>query len=220
MKIDTVMVDYLLTTTRSVRKRLDLQRPVEPEVLGRCIEIALQAPTGSNEQLWHFVVVTEFEKKKALADLYRKGFYAYRSSPDQEPSKYGPGDPRAEQEARVVESATYLAEHMHLVPALVVPCYEGRVEKEGVVAQASFYGSILPATWSLMLALRARGIGSAWTTLHLPYEREAARLLGIPGDVTQAALLPVAYFKGAGFKPARRLPAQGRTYWNAWGATR
>jgi len=220
LKIDTAMADYLLTTTRSVRKRLDLQRPVEPEVLGRCIEIALQAPTGSNEQLWHFVVVTEVEKKKALADLYRKGFYAYRASQDQEPSKYGPGDPRAEQKARVVESATYLAEHMHLAPALVVPCYEGRVEKEGVVAQASLYGSILPATWSLMLALRARGIGSAWTTLHLPYEREAARLLGIPGDVTQAALLPVAYFKGAGFKPAKRLPAQGRTYWNAWGATR
>lgn len=108
MKIDTVLVDYLLTTTRSVRKRLDLQRPVDPEVLARCIEIALQAPTGSNEQLWHFMVVTEVDKKKALADLYKKGFFAYRASQDQEPSKYGPGDPRAEQKARVVESATYL----------------------------------------------------------------------------------------------------------------
>ena len=220
LDIDIAAVDHLLTTTRTVRKRLDFERPVEPEVLERCIEIAFQAPTGSNEQGWHFLVITDADKRMAIADLYRKGYYDYRASKDQNPPVYPPGDQRAEQRVRVTESSMYLAENMHRAPVLVIPCYEGRVENEGVTAQASFYGSILPATWSLILALRARGLGSAWTTLHLPNEREAAKVLGIPDNVTQTALLPVAYYQGSGFRLAKRLPAREKIYWNGWGATR
>src|SRR5205823_14257885 len=128
-------------------------------------------------------------------------------------------DLRARQLPRVFDSASYLAAHLHEVPVMVIPCIEGRVENAGVLAQASVYGSILPATWSLMLALRARGLGSAWTTLHLMFENEVAELLGIPANVTQAALLPVAYFSGDDFKPAPRVPARERTYWDTWGRT-
>ena len=109
---------------------------------------------------------------------------------------------------------------MYEAPVLILPCIEGRVENAGLMAQAALYGSILPAAWSLMLALRARGLGSAWTTLHLRYEQEAAALLGIPGNITQAALLPIAYLKGGDLKPAARVPAQELTYWNRWGERR
>jgi nitroreductase len=125
-------------------------------------------------------------------------------------------DLRAKQLPRILDSATYLAHHMHEAPALIIPCIEGRVENAGVVAQASVYGSILPAVWSLMLALRARGIGSAWTTLHLMFEADAARILNVPNTITQTALLPVAYFTGTDFKPAKRLPAQQLTHWERW----
>jgi nitroreductase len=212
--------DQLLTTTRSVRRRLDFTRTVEPAVIERCIEIALQAPTGSNSQGWHFVVVTEAAKRAALAELYRRAFSLY-ASPDSPMRQQIPeDDPRFAQMPRIIDSATYLAEHLHEAPVHVIPCVDGRVEEAGPLAQASIYGSILPAVWSLMLALRARGLGSAWTTLHIMFEREAAAVLGIPDTVTQAALLPVAYFKGAGFKPAKRLPARNLTHWNGWGLRR
>jgi len=218
--MDLATVDHLLTTTRSVRKRLDLTRPVEPAVLERCLEIALQAPTGSNAQGWHFLVVTDARKRAGLGELYRRAFELYLSSQPTLRPPFAPDDPRTMQLPRVVDSATYLATHLHEVPVHVIACIEGRVEQAGPLAQASLYGSILPAVWSLMLALRARGIGSAWTTLHLMYEREAATLLDLPAEVTQAALLPVAYYKGADFKPATRLSAEGRTYWNTWGQGR
>ncbi len=214
--MDLASVDELLTTTRSVRKRLDLERPVPRDVIERCIEIALQAPTGSNAQGWHFVVVTDPAKRRALGDLYRKAFDVYASTNAYRPS-FPEGDPRAEQYPRVYDSALHLAEHLHEVPVHVIPCVEGRVEAAGVVAQASVYGSILPAAWSFMLALRARGFGSAWTTLHLIHEKEAAGILGIPEHVTQAALLPVAWVKRGSFRPAKRLPAAERTYWDTWG---
>jgi len=218
--VDLATVDRLLTTTRSVRKRLDLTRRVEPEILERCIKIALQAPTASNSQGWHFVVVTDADKRAGLAELYRRAFAAYLNTASPTRRPLAPGDPRAVQLPRIVDSATYLAEHLHEVPVHVIPCVEGRVEGAGALSQASLYGSILPAAWSLMLALRARGLGSAWTTLHITFEQEAARLLGIPANVTQAALLPVAYFAGADFKPAARLPAGDSTHWNAWGRRR
>jgi nitroreductase len=218
--MDLATVDHLLTTTRSVRKRLDLTRPVEPEVVEKCIEIALQAPTGGNAQGWHFVVVTDPQKKAALADLYRRGFEIYGRQPPAPARWYGGDDPRVRQGPRVFESAVHLIQHMHEVPVLVLACIEGRVEQVGVFAQASLYGSILPAVWSFMLALRARGLGSAWTTIHLFYEQEAARVLGIPPTITQAALLPVAYFTGTDFKPAKRLPARQSTHWNTWGQRR
>jgi nitroreductase len=217
--MDLTSIDHLLTTTRSVRRRLDLTRPVDPAVLERCLEIACQAPTGSNEQGWHFLVVTDAAKRAGLAELYRRAFGMYAQMRAAEAPRPA-DDLRARQMPRVLDSATYLCEHLHEVPVMVIPCIEGRVENGGPIAQASVYGSILPATWSLMLALRARGLGSAWTTLHLMFESEAAALLGIPPEITQAALLPVAHYTGADFKPAHRLPVRERTYWNRWGVPR
>ena len=214
---DLATVDHLLSTTRSVRKRLDLTKPVEPAVIEKAIEIALQAPTGSNNQNWHFVVVTDPDKKKAIADLYRQGADQYANSPRPD---YGKDDPRTKQRERIYASAGYLYQHLHEVPVIVIACIDGRVEKEPQVRQASLYGSILPAAWSFMLALRARGVGSAWTTLHLIHEKEAAKVLGIPDTVTQAVLMPVAYYKGTDFKPAKRIPARERTHWNTWGQQR
>lgn len=216
--MDLATADLLLTTTRSVRKRLDFDRPVEPAIIERCIDIAIQAPTGSNRQGWRFVVVTDADVRSEVAALYRQSFELYAqqtaaSAPDAAAD-------HAAQNARVRASAIYLAEHMHEAPALIIPCITGRVEAAGVMAQAGLYGSILPAAWSLMLALRARGLGSAWTTLHLRYEQEVAAILGIPENVTQAALLPVAYIKGDQPKPARRGPGREVTSWNTWGEQR
>jgi len=217
--MDLATVDHLLCSTRSVRKRLDFKRPVPADLITRCIEIALQAPTGSNAQGWHFLVVTDPALRRGLADLYRKAFELYLNTPGIRPT-YDDSDPRQKQMPRVVDSASYLAEHLHEAPVHVIPCIEGRIEQAGVLAQASMYGSILPATWSFMLAARARGLGSAWTTLHLMYEQEAATMLGIPDTITQAALLPVAYFTGSDFKPARRLPSRQHIHWERWGQRR
>lgn len=218
--MDLATVDHLLTTTRSVRKRLDFTRPVEPEVIQTCIEIAIQAPTGSNKQGWHFIVVTDAEKRKAIGSYYRDSFMAYARNRAAAGNRFGEDDPRTARAPHVADSAMYLARHMHEVPLLIIPCIEGRTDNTPTVAQAGHFGSILPATWSLMLALRARGIGSAWTTLHLVYEKEVAEVLGIPDNITQAALLPIAYFTGDDFQPAKRIPSQSRTYWDGWGNTR
>ncbi len=207
--------DELLTTTRAVRKRLDLTRPVEREVIAECIEIAVQAPTGSNSQGWHWLIVTEDETKLALAELYRPGYEAAYGGASDQP--YIGTDPRGLRMSSVKSSSDYLAEHLHEVPAMVIPCQKGRVEGADNFATASYWGSILPAVWSFMLALRERGLGSAWTTLHLPKEREAAELLGIPYDTyTQAGLFPVAYTKGTDFKPASRLPMDRILHWDTW----
>lgn len=212
--MDVASTDHLLTSTRSVRKRLDFSRPVPRDVIEKCLEIALQAPTGGNQQNWHFVVVTDPVKKKGLADLYRRGWDIYTQM--QRPPMPA-DDPRTSQLPRVVDSAQFLTDHFHEAPVMIVPCVEGRVETLPPFVQASTYGSILPAVWSLMLALRSRGLGSAWTTIHLMYEKEAAALLGIPDGYTQAALLPVAYYTGSDFKPAKRLPLASVSSWNTWG---
>ena len=208
------VLDHLLTTTRSVRKRLDLTRPVEREVIEQCLEIAGQAPNGSNRQGWHFVVVTDGEKKLRIAELYRQAWYGYNAT---RPAASGPAKTAEEKQMRrVISSARYLADHLQDVPVLVIPCIEGRPDDPAPASQAGLYGSILPAAWSFMMALRARGLGAAWTTLHLQHEREIAELLGIPDDITQAALLPVAYFNGDDFRPATRRPIRDKTYWNSW----
>ncbi|MFN8439763.1 MAG: nitroreductase family protein [Caldilineaceae bacterium] len=214
------ITDHLLTTTRSVRKRLDFSRPVEPEIIQRCIEIAIQAPSGSNRQGWHFMIVSDAAKKKAIGDLYLKSFLDYARQSARAAADTREHAPTADTQKKVAESAMYLARHMHEAPLLVIPCIEGRTDKLSSPMAAGLYGSILPAAWSLMLALRARGLGSAWTTLHLVYEKEAAEILGIPEHITQAALLPVAYFTGEDFKAAERIPATEITYWDGWGQTR
>ncbi len=212
MKFNTEMTDELLATTRAVRKRLDLQRPVPREIIRECIELAVQAPTGSNSQSWRWLVVEDADKKQALAELYRKAANAYLTAAGKEAENKGDA-----QTMRVMSSALYLSEHLHEVPVHLIPCVKGRPPADTPPAMmAGLYGSIFPAVWSFQLALRARGLGSALTTLHLVHEQEAAALLGIPDDVLQVALLPVAYTKGTDFKRAERPPVDDIIHWNQW----
>jgi len=220
MTLLQLSTDEMLSTTRSVRKRLDFSRPVEPEVIRECLELAVQAPTGGNSQGWQFVVVTDLQQRKALADVYRKGWALYLERRMAGQANLDGPAPSAEGMAtlgKVLRSAIYLAEHMHEVPVLLVPCIWGRVEGQPNVGQAGVWGSILPAVWSFMLAARSRGLGSSWTTVHLYYEQEAAEILGIPCEtVTQAALIPVAYSLGTDFKPASRMPLDSVLHWDRW----
>jgi nitroreductase len=213
--------DALLSTTRSVRKRLDFSRPVEPELIDECLELAVQAPTGGNRQLWHFVVVTDAQQRRALGEIYRKGYTFYRQQIAAESTNIassGLTRERLETLKKVRSSSEYLAEHMHEAPVLLVPCLWGSVDNLASVEQAGAWGSILPAVWSFMLAARARGLGTCWTTVHLYYELEAAEILGIPFDkVSQAALIPVAYtLGGADFKPAPRVPMDSIVHRDKW----
>ncbi|HSP73975.1 MAG TPA: nitroreductase family protein [Gaiellaceae bacterium] len=203
--------DDLLSTTRAVRKRLDLGRPVEREVLEDCLRLAQQAPTASYSQGWHFVVVTDADKRAALADLWRRGGAAYLEHRREEAQAAGG------QMARIVDAVLHLAEHLHEVPVHVIPCVQGRTEDAPTPLQAARWGSIFPATWSFMLAARSRGLGTVWTTFHLAHEQEAAELLGIPYDeVMQAALIPVAYTIGTEFKPGLRAPLDSIVHWDRW----
>ena len=205
-------VDELLKTTRAVRKRLDFDRPVPDQVLRECVEYAIQAPTGSNVQGWHFVLVTERDKIEKIAAIYKKAFDWYRDSPVYAGRVVeGISEQRDAQQARVADSADYLAENMHRSPALFIPCMEGRNATAGAA------GSIVPAAWSFMLAAREQGLGTCWTTLHLMHEEEAADVLGIPfGEVQQWALSPVAYTAGTDFKPATRPDVETVISWNSW----
>lgn len=208
--------EEVLTTTRSVRKRLDFDRPVPREVIEECLELAVQAPTASNRQTWSFVVLTDPEPKRIVAEAYRKAFGIYATQIVPGMPAFAPDDKRARQAAGIADSATYLAERMHEVPALVIPCIEGKLDKVPLLEAAAQWGTIAPAAWSFMLALRSKGLGSAWTTLHLMFEEQVRQSLGIPEGISQAALLPVAYTKGTDFKRADRIPARQLTHWNAW----
>ncbi|CAN5747226.1 nitroreductase family protein [soil metagenome] len=208
--------DDVLTTTRSVRKRLDFDRPVEREIVEQCFEIALQAPTGSNRQGWQFVIVEDDRLKRSIAEIYAANFRQYAAM---RPARYEEGDTRLQRQAAVVDSATYLAENFHRAPLMMIPCIEGRLDNVDVVAGASTWGSLLPAVWSFMLALRERGLGSSWTTLHLlnDGERQVADLLGIPFDrYSQGGLFPIAYTRGTDFKPAPRQPLSEVLHWGRW----
>ncbi len=222
--IDLDSVDHVLSTTRSVRLRLDLEREVPNGLIDDCLKIALQAPTGANTQTWRFLVITDLALKSEVASYYRNGAEKYLADQTamtktgvSATREFASDDLRTQQKEGVIESSIHLLENMHRAPALIIPCIESRFEKEDLFTQASMYGSILPATWSLMLALRARRIASAWTTLHLVHEKEVGELLGIPNDVTQAALLPVAWLKGGDLHAANRLPLSDVRYTNTWG---
>jgi nitroreductase len=206
----------ILTTTRAVRKRLDFDKPVSRELIMECLEVAIQAPTGSNSQGWQWMIVTDPEKKRVIGEYYRESWYEYAKSGRQ---RYAEDDLRRKQLPRVASSAQYLADRMHEVPVMVIPCIEGRVDRPGVtnLQIAGLYGSILPAAWSFMLAARARGLGTAWTTLHLKYEREVAELLAIPYErYTQAALISVGFHTGGEFKSAERIPLEPIVHWDSW----
>ncbi|HVE76157.1 MAG TPA: nitroreductase family protein [Actinomycetota bacterium] len=221
--IDIEVTDRLLTTTRAVRKRLDLDRPVDPGVIADALRVASQAPSGGNLQRSRWVVVTDEQKRQALGDIYRRAMDPYHQI--MEPIAHAAG-----RNKKVLSSSRYLAEVIHRAPVLVIPCQLGHPAEANMmlagagyphplsenVAASAFYGSVWPAVWSFMLALRSRGLGSALTTMHLALEREAGELLGIPDSVTQIGLIPVAHYKGDTFKRADRRPAEEITYWNSW----
>ena len=209
--------NHVLRTTRSVRLRLDFERPIDPAVIEECLEVALQAPTASNSQQWQWVVITDPDKISAVADIYRKSFQVLTDRPPEQRPAYGPDDSRTHQSEKVTKSAMYLAAEMHRCPAMLIACINGRIEQLPAMAHAGVYGSILPGAWSFMLAARERGIGMAWTTIHLRHEADVAAVLGIPDDVTQTVLFPMAYFTGEDFKPAPRVPLSEVVHWNAWG---
>lgn len=208
--MDIESVDEVLSTTRAVRRRLDLSRPVEREVILECLRLAVQAPTGGNAQDWRWLVVTDADKRAAIAELYSSAGAEYLAN-----AATTADDP---QTRRVYESAAALTTILGDVPVHVIPCIERRFDRAPLVVEATAYASIIPAAWSFLLALRSRGLGSVWTTLHLAKEREVAQLLGIPATVTQIALFPVAYTVGTDFKPAKRPPVETITSWNTWGA--
>jgi len=214
MDFDLSQTDALLSTTRAVRKRLDFDREVEDSVLLECLQLAVQAPTGSNAQGWRWMVVRDQAKKAALAEMYRRagGDYLAAAAESADPATQG---------GRVMDSANYLAERLQDAPVLVIPMIIGRLDDFAASAPAGaslngaasgLLGSIIPAMWSFQLALRSRGLGSCYTTIHLGLEQEAADLLGIPGHMSQAGLLPVAYTKGTDFRAADRPPVELITY--------
>jgi nitroreductase len=214
MPAPTLTPDELLTTTRSVRKRLDLTRPVPVELIRECLEIALQAPSGSNRQAWHWIVVTDADQRATIGDFYRRAVESYLDSPGAAGKLFADQAHRAAVQRRVGTSVRYLGERMGEVPVLVIPCLS--VSRLDAGNQADVWGSILPAAWSYMLAARARGLGTAWTTLHLSYEDEVADVLGLPSDVRQAALIPTAYSVGTEFKRAHRQPLDDVLHIDRW----
>ncbi|MFC4048077.1 nitroreductase family protein [Actinomadura syzygii] len=207
--MDTAVTDRLLSTTRAVRRRLDLGRPVEREVILDCLRLAVQAPTGGNKQAWRWLVVDDPEVRAAVAGVYARRTLAIidRRYPHIQDA----------QTRRVYDGARYLATVLAQVPVLIVPCVEGRPDAPGAAHPSAFYGSIFPAVWSLQLALRSRRMGSVLTT---PFVEEDERLyteaLRLPDTMTPIALLPVAYTIGDEFKPADRPPVETITRWNRW----
>ena len=206
--------DELLTTTRSVRKRLDLTRPVPLGLVRKCLEVALQAPSGSNRQAWQWVVITDESIRRMIGDYYRRSVASYLNSPGSAAALFADDPERSAVQRRVGDSVAYLGEHMGEVPVHVIPCISVPQLRAG--SQAGLWGSLLPAAWSYMLAARARGLGTAWTSLHLRYENEISELLGMPADVRQGVLIPTAYYTGDTFKPAPRQPLDNVLHINSW----
>ena len=215
--------DELLSTTRAVRRRLDFEKPVPLETVRECIALALQAPSGSNAQGWHFVLVTDAEKRARIAEFYRQAFALYRTQPFSAHALTQQAEDGSQRRimAAVTDSAEALAENLHRAPMLLIACVTGRIEATPApllnLAAASLYGSILPALWSFMLAGRSRGLGTAWTTIHLLHEKPVAELLGIPhAEVSQAAMTPIAFTRGDGFRPAKRKGLEHVLHVDGW----
>ena len=206
--------DELLTTTRTVRKRLDLTRSVPLDLVRECLEVALQAPSGSNRQGWHWMVITDQNCRQVIGDYYRQSVASYLKSSGSAAALFEDDARRSAVQRRIGESVAYLGEHMGEVPVLVIPCISAPRLRSG--SQAGLWGSLLPAAWSYILAARARRLGTAWTTLHLRYEREISELLGMPPDIRQGALIPTAYYLGDTFQPAPRQPLDEVLHVNSW----
>ena len=217
MEFDLTQTDHLLTTTRAVRKRLDLTRPVPRELILDCVRISTQGPAGGNHQKWRWVIVDDPDKKLVIADAYRRTYQPYIEAQQAAVERAGNQD----EKSAIIDSSTHLAEVLQDVPVLAIPCALGSPADAGTVngAQQGWWGSLIPSIWSYCLAARSRGLGTAWTTLHLGGEDEVSEALGIPGTVTQLACIPTAYYTGDDFKPAQRKPAEQVTYWNTWKQT-
>lgn len=211
-------LEAALTTTRAVRRRLDLTRDVPAALIDECLELAQQAPSGGNRQSAVFVVVRDAGLRRALADLYRRGWRRYLAEGVGQgaPARTAAGDPAAQ--GRIAASARHLAENLERVPVHVIPCVRPRTDATTVVTQASTFGSVVPAAWSYMLAARARGLGTVYTTIHLFEERAAAALLGIPDDYMQVGLIPTAYTRGTRFRPGPRRPLETFRRVDGWDA--
>ena len=209
--------DQLLSTTRAVRKRLDFSRPVPRELIEECIDLAVQAPTGRNRQRWHFLVVTEPEQRAAVAALFLRALTTGGAGQPLNERDLERMNHHADSTRRVFDGVQHLAANIHRVPAFVIPAIEGRTDEASVTAQAGTWGSILPATWSFMLAARARGLGTVWTTAQGPVERDLAAVLGVPhDDVMLAAFIPLAFTIGTDFRPAPRIPREEVLHWERW----
>ncbi len=213
--------DEVLTTTRAVRKRLDMKRPVPRSVVDECVRIAQQAPSGRNRQHWDFIFVDDLATRATVADIWRRGLADAWPPPNSgiAPSSFSRVEVHSVQWNRMMASLDYLTEHLHKMPILMIPCLrlENRRELDTIRGQAGAWGSAIPAFWSFMLAARERGLGTAWTTCHLSYEREMAALLGIPFDtVVQVALTPVAYTIGTDFRPGPRAHHKDLSHWDRW----
>ncbi|MFN8027457.1 MAG: nitroreductase family protein [Acidimicrobiia bacterium] len=210
----------LLTTTRTVRKRLDLTRPVEREVVEDCLKLAFQAPNGGDQQTWNWVLVDDEATRAEMARIYLLALQDHIDRPRKPRANSSSSEgrpPDTPKQQRMNESIMHLMQHLAEVPVLLVPTFHGRCERGTLFEQASRWGSIAPGIWSFMLALRLRGLGSAWTTLHLYREQEMAELLGIPYETeTQAGLFPVAYTIGTDFKVADRSASERQVHWNGW----
>jgi nitroreductase len=208
--------DEVLSTTRAVRKRLDLTRPVPRRLIEECVDLATQAPTGRNRQRWHFLIVTDKAQRAAVADIYRRAVHIAQGTPltehDLRRMNAQPGSRQ-----QIADGFQYLYDHIHQVPAIVIPAVEGRTDRATVMEQSGTWGSILPAVWSFMLAARERGLGTVWTTAQAPLERELAATLGVPFDnVMLAALIPLAFTVGTKFHPAKRVSRDETLHWNRW----
>jgi nitroreductase len=213
----TMTPEELLTTTRTVRKRLDLSRPVPLELIRRALDIALQAPSGSNTQQWQWIVLTDPAKRAAIGELYQRSCREYMESSNFAGKLFADDPERSKVQERVGTSVEYLADRMGEVPVLLIPCLQVAADGELPAGnQAGLWASLLPAVWSYMLACRAFTLGTAWTTLHLKYEKEAAEILGLPANVHQAALIPTAFYTGDSFKPAARRPLDEVLHVNGW----
>ena len=196
------LVDEVLSTARSVRRKLDFERPIPRQTLLDCINVAVQAPTGLGGENWRFIVVDEAEQKQAIADLYKEVLLALLQVRDMP----------------IKPTHQALIDRLPEIPAMIFVCVDGQPMDVAVSSQVAYFGSILPAAWSLMLALRARDIGTTWTSLLSSRQEEVNYILGCPSQVTQTVMLPVGYTKGAVLRKANRLDASEVTYWNGWPA--
>ncbi len=205
-------LDWVLTTTRTVRRRLDLTRTVDLDVVLECLDLALQAPTGGDRQRWRWIVVTDATTKSGIQRIYHAALT--EASGGRRPTAAAGSD------GRMLDGAWHLATHLDQVPVIIVACITGRLTPDSTQAQAAaLYGSIYPAVWSLQLALRSRELVSAMTTVHIERHRSMAELLGIPDHVTQAALVPVAHLMGDDLQPARRRPVREVAFLDHWGGS-